>query len=514
MRHCWWKRVCISTIYLSLHLVSICAHEKYFGLEQEVLTTFVLGANPTIILPGLSVHSYSDHLSSSNMKLFQIRSTAPTDTAEENKTTGENGVSTSQPPSKESSPDADKTENLKVSAETETPSVDKEETKSNSLSAETEKEDKSDSAAESTEAKVPKASYGIWSSITLRGGSKNDKEENKPEASTKNEGAVQAPSKDNVISKEDESKSSPVAKKEEEQKVSQADLSIWSGEDKDAFANKSHPGYSIESNPSTNVGGWLAHRAALQPADGVDPTCWIKEEVEESITQYDYMSMPLNRAPRILVLYGSLRPTSFSRKLAYEFARLLELLGCDVRTYNPRGLPVRDPALEKEVKVQELRALTHWSDGHVWVSPEMHGTITGTFKNQIDWIPLNTGSVRPTQGKTCLVAQANGGSQSFNAINALRLLARWMRMPCCTNQSSVPKAWQEFDDTGRMKESSYRDRVVDCAEEFAKFTAVMAPVSEELTDRFSERKEKMKEGRLLTQEEKENKKTIEQSAGG
>jgi arsenic resistance protein ArsH len=144
----------------------------------------------------------------------------------------------------------------------------------------------------------------------------------------------------------------------------------------------------------------------------------------------------------------------------------------------------------------------------MWVSPEMHGQITGVFKNQIDWIPLNTGSVRPTQGKTACIAQVNGGSQSFNAVNTLRLLARWMRMPCVTNQSSVPKAWQEFGDDGRMKESSYRDRVVDVAEEFAKFTAVLAPVSNDLTNRYSERKEKEAEGRLLTQAEKEMKKTV------
>jgi arsenic resistance protein ArsH len=221
--------------------------------------------------------------------------------------------------------------------------------------------------------------------------------------------------------------------------------------------------------------------------------------------------MPIDRAPRILVLYGSLRPTSFSKKLAYEFARLLEELGCDVRTYNPHGLPVRDPSLESQIKVQELRSLTQWSDGHMWVSPEMHGQITGVFKNQIDWIPLNTGSVRPTQGKTACLAQVNGGSQSFNALNTLRLLARWMRMPCVTNQSSVPKAWQEFDDNGRMKESSYRDRIVDVAEEFAKFTAIMAPASDDLTDRYSERKEKEAEGRLLTQAEKEKKTTITES---
>lgn len=292
------------------------------------------------------------------------------------------------------------------------------------------------------------------------------------------------------------------------------DTEIWSGHDKEAFYSLDHPGYSIEPDPITHTGGWLAHRAALEPVDGATPQCWIQDEVKDAITRYDYETMPIGRPPRILVLYGSLRPTSFSRKLAYEFARLLEELKCDVRVYNPRSLPVRDPALENEVKVKELRALTLWSDGHVWVSPEMHGSTTGVFKNQIDWIPLNTGSVRPTQGRTCLVAQVNGGSQSFNAVNYLRVLARWMRMPCCTNQSSVAKAWQEFDDNGRMKDSSYRDRVVDCAEEFAKFTAIMTPVSDDLTDRYSERKEKAKEGRLLTQAEKEQKKTVAESRKG
>jgi len=273
--------------------------------------------------------------------------------------------------------------------------------------------------------------------------------------------------------------------------------SVWDGSDED-FNSLNHPGYSTESNKSHHTGGWHAHREVWTEsktnsdedgADRLNSTCWVKDIIQD-VTKFDYNSMEIGRPPRILVLYGSLRPSSFSRKCAYEFARLLDLLGCDVRVYNPRGLPVRDPALENEAKVIELRALTHWSDGHMWVSPEMHGTITGTFKNQIDWIPLNTGSVRPTQGKTCCVAQVNGGSQSFNAVNALRLLARWMRMPCVTNQSSVAKAWKEFDDNGRMKESSFRERVVDVAEEFAKFTATMTPVKDSLTNRYSERKEK------------------------
>ena len=162
---------------------------------------------------------------------------------------------------------------------------------------------------------------------------------------------------------------------------------LWNGSNEESFYSVDHPGYTLESDPTTHLGGWHAHRAAwedksvvaaVDDAEGdgeknvaTTPSCWIKEEVMDMITKFDYSSMPIGRPPRILVLYGSLRPTSFSRKLAYEFARLLDLLGCDVRIYNPRGLPVRDPALEKELKVQELRALTMWSDGHMWVSPGM-----------------------------------------------------------------------------------------------------------------------------------------------
>jgi len=279
-----------------------------------------------------------------------------------------------------------------------------------------------------------------------------------------------------------------------------------SGEDAagDDFASLSNPNY-LKQDEETMVGGWLAHRASPEDVPGSGPgENWVLD-VAPLITRADFSE--IGRKPRILVLYGSLRESSFSRKLALEFARLFEVLGCDVRTYDPRGLPVRDPTLEAHPKVQELRSLSEWSDGHMWVSPEMHGAITGTFKNQIDWLPLNTGSVRPTQGRTCCVAQVNGGSQSFNVVNTLRLLARWMRMPCCTNQSSVPKAWKEFDDDGRMKDSDLRDRVIDVAEEFVKFTTLLIPHADNLVDRYSERKEKEAEGRLLTQAEKEAQKT-------
>ncbi|KAI9499169.1 NADPH-dependent FMN reductase [Zychaea mexicana] len=206
---------------------------------------------------------------------------------------------------------------------------------------------------------------------------------------------------------------------------------------------------------------------------------------------------------KILILYGSLRKRSFSRLLAFEFGRILEHMGADVRVFNPTGLPLKDDMSEKHPKVIELRELSMWSDGQVWVSPEQHGQITGVFKTQIDHIPLSLGSVRPTQGKTLAVAQVCGGSQSFNAVNTLRVLGRWMRMVTIPNQSSVPKAWTEFDENDRMKPSSYRDRIVDVAEELYKFTVLLGPQKEHLVDRYSERVEKEKNGRLLSQEEKE-----------
>lgn len=174
-----------------------------------------------------------------------------------------------------------------------------------------------------------------------------------------------------------------------------------------------------------------------------------------------------------------------------------------MRVFDPPGLPVRDPSLTDHPKVAELRALVHWSEAHVWCGSELHGNLCSVFKNQIDWIPLNSGSVRPTQGKACAVLQVCGGSQSFNVVNTLRLLARWMRMPCIPNQSSVPMAWKQFDDDGRMKDSSLRERVVDVMEEFIKFTRVNREFADVFTDRYSERKEKEEKGRLLTQAEKE-----------
>ncbi|KAI9026987.1 arsenic resistance protein ArsH [Hyaloraphidium curvatum] len=208
--------------------------------------------------------------------------------------------------------------------------------------------------------------------------------------------------------------------------------------------------------------------------------------------------------PRILLLYGSLRPRSFSRLLCFEFARLLEKLGCDCRVYDPLGLPPHDVARdETHDKVLELRYLSEWSEGQVWVTPEQHGAITGLMKGQIDWIPLARGSVRPTQSRTLAVAEVSGGSQSFNAVNTLRLLGRWMRMITIPNQSSVPKAFTEFDDDDRMKKSELRGRVVDVAEELVKFTLLTRSHSALLVDRWSEREEKREnEGKLLTQAEK------------
>ncbi|MBY5903856.1 arsenical resistance protein ArsH [Rhizobium leguminosarum] len=193
--------------------------------------------------------------------------------------------------------------------------------------------------------------------------------------------------------------------------------------------------------------------------------------------------------PRILILYGSIREVSYSRLLAHESRRLLERLGCEVRVLDPKGLPLPDDAPVSHPKVQELRELSEWSEGQVWISPERHGAMTGVMKSQIDWIPLAVGSVRPTQGKTLAVMEVSGGSQSFNALNQMRILGRWMRMITIPNQSSVAKAFQEFDADGRMKASSYYDRVVDVCEELVKFTLLTRDASSYLTDRYSERKE-------------------------
>ncbi|EMC97433.1 hypothetical protein BAUCODRAFT_33149 [Baudoinia panamericana UAMH 10762] len=204
---------------------------------------------------------------------------------------------------------------------------------------------------------------------------------------------------------------------------------------------------------------------------------------------------------KVMVLFGSLRSRSYSRLLAFECARILFRLGCDVRIFDPTGLPVKDDIQHDHAKVQELRNLSRWSDGHIWVSPEQHGTLTSVFKNQIDWIPLSTGSVRPTQGRTLAIAQVSGGSQSFNTVNSLRILGRWMRMWCIPNQSSLPKAYTQFTDAADPSDDSYvgaeggsrlmpsgnRERLVDCMEEFVKYTIIMKQHFDLFTDRFSER---------------------------
>jgi arsenic resistance protein ArsH len=194
-------------------------------------------------------------------------------------------------------------------------------------------------------------------------------------------------------------------------------------------------------------------------------------------------------APRILLLYGSVRSRSYSRLLAEEAGRLLNAMGAETRFFNPSGLPLPDDAPDAHPKVRELRELAQWSEGMVWSSPERHGAMTGIMKAQIDWIPLSVGSVRPTQGKTLAVMQVSGGSQSFNAVSQMRMLGRWMRMITIPNQSSVAKAYQEFDEAGCMKPSPYYDRVVDVMEELMKFTLLTRDVAGHLVDRYSERKE-------------------------
>jgi len=208
----------------------------------------------------------------------------------------------------------------------------------------------------------------------------------------------------------------------------------------------------------------------------------------EQFKLYPTVQQVSEHQPRVLMLYGSLRKHSFSRLAAEESGRILQAMGAEVKFFNPKDLPLFDNNESAEhPKVKELRELVQWSEAQVWSSPEIHGNMSGVMKTQIDWIPLSIGAVRPTQGKTLAVMQVTGGSQSFNAINNMRILGRWMRMLTIPNQSSVAKAYNEFTNDGMMKHSAYRDRIVDVMEELMRFTYLTRDHSEFLLDRYSER---------------------------
>ena len=228
----------------------------------------------------------------------------------------------------------------------------------------------------------------------------------------------------------------------------------------------------------------MSEPAAYNLPPQVDAACW-QAPSAAALRQ----AAPATHPPRFLLLYGSLRARAFSRLMVEEAGRLLTAMGGEVRIFNPTGLPLPDDAPDTHPKVLELRELVQWCEGMVWSSPERHGAMTGIMKAQIDWIPLSLGAVRPTQGKTLAVMQVCGGSQSFNAVNQLRVLGRWMRLLTIPNQSSVAKAFMEFDEDGRMKPSPYYDRLVDVMEELVKFTLLTRDVAPYLVDRYSERRE-------------------------
>ena len=232
----------------------------------------------------------------------------------------------------------------------------------------------------------------------------------------------------------------------------------------------------------------MVSTSSLDDLPNIDQTLFNPPNAKARSTATDFI-----HSPRILLLYGSLRERSFSRLAVEEAARLLQAMGAETRIFNPRGLPLPDTEEASHPKVTELRDLAEWAEGMVWCSPERHGAMTGIMKAQIDWIPLSLGAVRPTQGKTLALMQVCGGSQSFNTVNQLRILGRWMRMLTIPNQSSIPKAFMEFDDNGRMKPSAYYDRIVDVMEELVKFTYLTRDKVDWLTDRYSERRESAEE---------------------
>ena len=223
------------------------------------------------------------------------------------------------------------------------------------------------------------------------------------------------------------------------------------------------------------------------PSTNLDMTLMHKPEMADFASQFS------ESKPKILLLYGSLRDRSYSRLVIEESARLLDYFGAEAKIFDPRGLPQPDTEDENHPKVKELRELMMWSEGQIWCSPERHGSITGIMKSIIDWVPLSLGGVRPTQGKTLDLMQVCGGSQSFNAVNQMRILGRWMRMLTIPNQSSVAKAFLEFDDDGRMKPSPYYHRIVDVVEELVKFTLLTRDNKAFLVDRYSERVESAEE---------------------
>lgn len=203
----------------------------------------------------------------------------------------------------------------------------------------------------------------------------------------------------------------------------------------------------------------------------------------------DIQPITLAHPPRILLMYGSNRERSYSRLAVEEAGRVLAHFGAEVKIFHPKGLPLPDDDEQNHPKVKELFELLAWSEGMVWCSPERHGAMSSIFKAQIDWIPLAAGAIRATQGKTLALMQVCGGSQSFNTVNQMRILGRWMRMITLPNQSSVPKAFLEFEEDGRMKSSPYLNRIVDVMEELYKFTLLTRGQTAYLVDRYSERVE-------------------------
>ncbi len=167
----------------------------------------------------------------------------------------------------------------------------------------------------------------------------------------------------------------------------------------------------------------------------------------------------LEASPRILVLYGSSRPQSASRKLAFNAMRALAARGVEARAYDPAAL-LRASGEEGYAHDPRLYELAAWSDGQVWCSPEHHASLSGVMKLVLDTLPPEA-----TRGKALALMQISGGAICCNALNDMSRIARALGMYTTTRQVAVGNVAHAFDASDRLASAILRQRLDEAMEE-------------------------------------------------